>query len=126
MILTSSIEDQERVAACPGEEVVFTCRTTEAASLTWNIDQFSTSQHRIRFLPLNLQNTPTVDGNFTATLTEVIVNPDNMLFANFTSILAVNATVDLSGTVIECNDQQVSTYQTLLVAGCHNIIYPLV
>ena len=105
---------------------MFTCRATEAASLTWSSDQFSSSQlHRIRFLPMNLQNTPRVDGNFTATLTEVIVNPDNMLFANFTSTLAVNATVDLSGTVIECNDQQVSKYQTLLVAGCHNIIYPL-
>ena len=114
------------MAACPWEEVVFTCRTTEAASLTWSSDQFSTSQHRIRFLPLNLQNPPRVDGNFTATLTEVIVNPDNMIFANFTSTLAVNATVDLSGTVIECNDQQVSKYQTLLVAGCHNIIYPLI
>ena len=117
VILTSSIEDQGRVAACPGEEVVFTCRTTEEATgLTWLSDQFS-NQPGFRFLPMSLQNTPVVDGNFTATLTEVIVNPNNMIFANFTSTLAVNATVDLSGTVIECNDQQVSKYQTLLVAG---------
>ena len=103
---------------------MFTCRTTEAAGLTWFSDQFS-NQLGFRFLPMSLQNTPVVDGSFTATLTEVIVNPDNMFFANFTSTLAVNATVDLGGTVIECNDQQVSKYQTLLVAGWHNIIYPL-
>ena len=121
VILTSSVEDQGRVAACPGEEVVFTCRTTEAAGLTWFSDQFS-NQLGFRFGPNDLQNTPVVDGSFTATLTEVIVNPDNMIFANFTSTLAVNATVDLNGTVIECNDQQVSKYQTLLVAGWHNII----
>ena len=72
---------------------------------------------------MSLQNTPRVDGSFTATLTEVIVNPDNVIFANFTSTLAVNATVGLSGTVIECTaPQQVSKYQTLRVAGWHNNI----
>ena len=72
---------------------------------------------------MSLQNTPRVDGNFTATLTEVIVNPDNVIFANFTSTLAVNATVDLSGTVIECTAPlQVTENQNLLVAGWHNNI----
>ena len=116
VILTSSIEDQGRVAACPGEEVVFTCRTTNSPSLSWISDQFS-SELVLRFVTISPQNTPRVDGSFTATLTEVIVNPNMMLFANFTSTLAVTATVELSGTVIECNDQLVTQSQTLLVAG---------
>ena len=113
-ILTSNIEDQGRVAACPGEEVVFTCRITDSTFLIWNSDQFSLV---FRFASGDDQNTHRVDGNFTGTLTEVIVNPDNVIFANFTSTLAVNATVELNGTVIECTDRSNTEDQTLLVAG---------
>ena len=116
VILTSTIEDQGRVAACPGEEVVFTCRASDSGSLSWISDQFS-SELVLRFGPSDPQNTPRVDGNFIATLTEVIVNPDNVIFATFTSTLAVNATVELSGTVIECTDSIMTEDQTLLVAG---------
>ena len=123
VILTSSIADQGRVAACPGEEVVFTCRTVEASGLIWNSAQFSNPQ-RFRFAPNDPQNASRVDGSFTATLTEVITKPSDVRFANFTSTLAVNATVGLSGTVIECTvPLQVTQNQNLLVAGW--CIYPL-
>ena len=118
VILTSSIEDQGRVAACPGEEVVFTCRASEAAGLTWNSDQFS-SEYVFSFVPSDPQNTPRIYGIFTATLTEVIMNPDMVFFPNLTSTLAVTATVELSGTMIECTaePQQETENQTLLIAG---------
>ena len=95
---------------------MFTCRATDSTFLIWNSDRFF-NQLGFRFLPSDPQNTPRVDGNFTATLTRVIVNPDNVIFANFTSTLAVNATVDLSGTVIECTGSTMTEDQTLLVAG---------
>ena len=114
MILTSSIEG---MAACPWEEVVFTCRTTESSTLTWSSDQFPSQQQQISFLPTSPQNTPRVDGNFTATLTEVILKPNIPSIANFTSTLAVTATVELNGTVIKCANQLVTWNQTLLVAG---------
>ena len=104
------------MAACPGEEVVFTCRTIEATFLIWNSDQFS-SEDVFTFAPADPQNPPRVDGNFTATLTEVIVNPNDGRFANFTSTLAVTATVELTGTVVECTDSIMTEDQTLLVAG---------
>ena len=121
VILTSSIEDQGSVAACPGEEVVFTCRTTDSTSLTWNSDQFSTEQV-LRFISISPQNTPIVDGSFTATLTEFVQDPNGGTgFGDFTSTLAVTATVELSGTVIECTNQIVTQSQTLLVTGWHSI-----
>ena len=123
VIVTSSIEDQGRVAACPGEEVVFTCRASDSTFLIWNSAQFSNPQG-FRFASDDPQNTPRVDGSFTATLTEVITKPSDVRFANFTSTLAVNATVGLSGTVIECTaPQQVTENQNLLVTGW--CIYPL-
>ena len=114
VILTSSIGS---VAVCPEEEVVFTCRTTDSPNLTWSSDQFSSQQQEISFLPTSSQNTPMVDGSFTATLTEVILKPNRPSIANFTSTLAVTATVELNRTVIKCADQLVTLNQTLLVAG---------
>ena len=113
VILTSSIGG---VAACPGEEVVFTCRTTEAATLIWSSDQFSNEQQEISFLLMSPQNTQVVDGNFTATLTEV--NVTNIVsLAYFTSTLAVTATVELNGTVIKCTTVPQEVTENLLVAG---------
>ena len=105
------------MAACPGEEVVFTCRTTDSTSLIWNSDQFS---NQLSFVSSDPQNTQMVDGSFTATLIEV-EDPNGDLIANFSSTLAVTATVELSGTVIECTNQLVTQSQTLLVAGWHSI-----
>ena len=99
---------------------MFTCRTTDSTSLTWNSDQFS-SQQVLRFISISPQNTPIVDGSFTATLTEFLQDPNRISFGNFTSTLAVTATADLSGTVIECTNQLVTLNQTLLVAGWHSI-----
>ena len=99
---------------------MFTCRATDSTSLTWNSDQFS-SQQVFRFISMSPQNTPRVDGSFTATLTEFLQDPNRISFGNFTSTLAVTATVELSGTVIECTNQLVTQSQTLLVAGWHSI-----
>ena len=96
---------------------MFTCRTTDSTSLIWNSDRFS---NELSFVSSDPHNTQRVDGSFTATLTEV-ENPNGDFIANFTSTLAVNATVDLSGTVIECTNQLVTQSQTLLVAGWHSI-----
>ena len=75
VILTTSIEDQGRVAACPREEVVFTCRITDSPSLSW----LFSSQFQISFVPSDPQNMTVVVEDVTATLTEVIVNPNNII-----------------------------------------------
>ena len=110
MILTSIIEDQGRVAACPGEEVVFTCRTIEARFLFWQSDQFPET----RFQFNSPQNDPMFHGN---TLTEFVEDPNDASSGNFTSTLAVNATVELNGTVIECTNSIMTEDQTLHIAG---------
>ena len=113
VILTSSIEDQGRVAACPKEEVVFTCRTIEAHFLFWQSDQFPETRFRYD----SELNVPMFPGEFTATLTEFVEDPNEDSSGNITSTLAVNATVGLNGTVIACTDTIMTEDQTLLIAG---------
>ena len=93
--LTSSVEQDGRQAACPGEVVTFTCMVTEAGSLQWTSDRFQS----IRFLSNAAEQSEVDQGEFHAVLTS---NVGGGLFRNLTSTLRVNASITLNGVIIHC------------------------
>ena len=110
------MEQAGRQAACPGEEVTFTCNVTEAVTLRWDINLLSGS---IRFGPNDVLNNASTrmdpSGRFTAVLTSAM---QNGLFIDFTSQLMVTVSEMLNGTVVQCSDgDSISMSKTLNIAG---------
>ena len=100
VVLTSSVMDNGRRFACPGELVTFTCQVNGAVFLQWNsplINDLITYQ--------STDNAPlsTPSSVFLATLT----NRTGSGTANFTSTLQVNASRNFSNTdtTVECRNQ---------------------
>ena len=94
--LTSSVEQDGRQAACPGEVVTFTCIVTDAANLRWTSDRFQSI-----IFSNNAPEQSEIDwGEFHAVLTG---NVGGGLFRNLTSSLRVNASITLNGVIIHCS-----------------------
>ena len=113
------MEQAGRQAACPGEEVTFTCNVTGAAGLQWDILSLLSDPIRIRFTLGDIRNNISTrmdsSGRFTAVLTSVM---QNGLFGDLTSQLMVTVSVMLNGTLVECSDaHSISVNTTLNVAG---------
>ena len=96
MTLTSDAELNETQAACPGEEVTFTCVVTGTATLRWTTE--SGVFDEILFLS-DAPKQSQVCGGFHAALTS---NVGTGLFRNLTSTLSVTSSVALDGTVVNC------------------------
>ena len=118
MTLTSSVEQ----AACPGEEVTFTCTVTEAGGLQWIAEPFIPQNNRLDFTLLDSVGSMQEDnsGNFTAVLTSV--TSSGGAFADFTSELAVTATETLNETVVQCSSGTSDLNKTFIVAGNYNTV----
>ena len=99
--LTCSVEQDGRLAACPGEVVTFTCMVTDGAFLDWTAEPHITMMDPIRFLVSTPVGETAMDdsGQFRARLTSVIQNGN---FGDLTSELTVTASETLGGTVIQC------------------------
>ena len=111
------MEQAGRQAACPGEEVTFTCNVTEAVTLQWDINLLRDPSVSIRFGPNDILNNASTrmdpSGRFTAVLTSVM---QNGLFGDLTSQLMVTVSEMLNGTVVQCSDT-ISMSKTLHIGG---------
>ena len=99
VVLTSSLIDDGRQFACPGELVTFTCQVYDGFFLRWDSPLITPITYSsTRAAPSSTPSPP-----FLATLTSRIGSGP----ANFTSTLQVNASSSLSNTdtTVECRNQ---------------------
>ena len=103
MSLTSSVEEE---AACPGEEVTFTCTIEDGTILDWISEAFSGApQTFTRFVVGDTVGQSHIYEGFTTTLTREIPDPDMPGFGDLTSTLTfTDSTDELNGTVIQCSN----------------------
>jgi len=112
---------EERGLVCPGEEVTFTCTVIEQPSLGWKNEQYILAGGEVIFLHDHHQTQPREPvsrGPFQIVLTSLSPSNSSQV-ANITSTLTVNATLTLNGTVVECDDANISAKASLHVAGKH-------
>jgi len=109
---------EERGLVCPGEEVTFTCTVIEQPSLGWKNEQYIFGEVIFFHHDQMKLRVPVFRGPFQIVLTSL--SPSNSLqVANMTSTLTVHATLTLNGTVVECDDGDISAKASLHVAGKH-------
>ena len=100
-ILTSSVEENGRNAACLGEVVIFTCMVQEATGVEWRSEAFTNPI--VFVVGTHSQGDTMTRGDFHAVLTIEVADPVNpMTLADLTSTLTVTATSEVNGTVVEC------------------------
>ena len=121
--LSSSVEQDGRQAACPGEVVTFTCMVTNETRLRWIAEPFINLNEPIQYPPRAIVGEMMVDmsGQFMANVTSVTLNGG---VADLTSELTVTVSAPeaLNGTVVQCSGQ-LSTMmnKTLIIAGTYAI-----
>ena len=104
--LTSSVEEQGRQAACPGEEVTFTCMVLDRTALEWISDAFSGAPEQFRLFDTGSEvGVSRMYDQFTANLTRLVPDPGNPGFGDITSTLVVVAAAEHDGIVIQCTDR---------------------
>ena len=104
--VVSSLEEDGRTAACPGELVTFTCTVTQGGSLNWASTAFTCDS--IPTYTVDFQTsvgTSSVCGSFQANLTAItnITQVGQSLQADITSTLSPTTAVS-PGTVVTCSD----------------------
>ena len=114
--LISSVEQDGRQAACPGEVVTFTCRVTDSGALQWIAEPFIS------------QNDPVILSSFDSEgetrdpTPQIHIILDNISLAsdprlsNFISTLTVNDSTALNGTEIQCTNG-IHTGMQMLILG---------
>ena len=116
--LTSSVEQDGRQAACPGEVVTFTCMVTGGTALSWTAEPYISMSDPIRFIvstPVGDRMAMDGSGQFWARLTSVT---QSGLVGDLTSELTVTASEALGGTVIQClATMTILMSKTLTLAG---------
>ena len=122
MTLTSSVEQDGRQVACPGEVVTFTCMVIEAVRLRWIAEPFIPQSNPIDFASTAIAGDTTTDNHrqFRAVLDSIIRSGP---FANMTSrlIVTVPQSEALNGTVLQCYDQpSTMMIKTIITAGTVN------
>ena len=99
--LTSSVEQDGRQAACPGEVISFTCTLAGDVGIRWVADPFISQSQPIDFaIHTDTNGISQERGEF-----HVILNTVTMLsylHANFTSTLTVRVSDSLDGIVVQC------------------------
>ena len=116
--MTSSVEQAGRQAACPGEEVTFTCNVTDAGALVWFAEPHISQSDPVTFSVASAAtagDTRDPTAQIHIVLDEVSQGSDPRL-ANFTSTLTVRNSTALSGTVIQCSGG-INTVSSTLMLG---------
>ena len=131
MTLTSSVEQDGRQAACPGEVVTFTCMVNEASRLRWIAEPFIPQSDPIDFISAATAGAMAVDdsGQFRAVLVSIVHTEGGL--SDFNSKLTVTASGSgtLSGTEIQCSGRQdtsstiIMMSRTLIIAGTYTALY---
>ena len=117
--LVSSVEQDGRTTACPGEVVTFTCTVTQGVFLNWASTAFTSCDSTPTYtlhIDTSVGST-SVCGSFRANLTAItnITGEGQSLQADFISTLSPTTTTVLPGTVITCSD---------LIGSPQNRAYP--
>ena len=115
------MEQAGRQAACPGEEVTFTCVVTESVRLRWIAEPFILQSSPLQFASTAMDGDMGMEpsGQFTAVLDSI---ESSGAVADFTSRLIVTAAMSgqLNGTVVQCSGRMstsVMMSKPLIIAG---------
>ena len=107
------MEQAGRQAACPGEEVTFTCVVTDGGAFEWHINL----SDPIRFTFVDTSEMMDSSGRFTAVLTSGMVCW-RFYFSTVSEML--------NGTVVQCSDgASIPMNKTLNIAGIVLASYPV-
>ena len=121
--LTSSVEQDGRQAACPGEEVTFTCTVTGTAVLQWIAEPHINQSDPVLFSVASATAGETRDPTpqIHIVLDDVRNYTFDPRFRDFVSTLTVRNSTALSGTVIQCSNGVFTTRNNSLIVGskCH-------
>ena len=112
------MEQAGRQAACPGEEVTFTCNVTDGAVLQWIAEPHITQSDPVTFSGAGATAGDTRDptAQIHIVLDEVSPGSDPRL-RDFVSTLTVRNSTALSGTVIQCSNGIGTTKNNSLMVG---------
>ena len=103
----SSVEQDGRTAACPGELVTFTCTVTQGVSLNWASTAFTSCDSTPTYtLEVSTSvGSISICGSFQANLTTITnrTQIQGSLQADLTSTLSPNTIVS-PGTMVTCSD----------------------
>ena len=118
MTLTSSVEQARRQAACPGEEVTFTCTVTEAGGLQWIAEPYINQSDSVSFSGASATAGDTRDPTPHIHIVLDDVNPgSDPRLSEFVSTLTVRNSTALSGTVIQCFNGAFTRNSSLIVGS---------
>ena len=116
--LTSSVEQAGRQAACPGEEVTFTCNVTDAGGLQWVAEPHVTQSDPVTFSGASVTAGETRDPTTQIHIVLDDVSPgSDPRLRDFVSTLTVRNSTALSGTVIQCSNGNFITASNTLMVG---------
>ena len=105
--LVSSVEQDGRTAACPGEVVTFTCTVTQGVSLNWASTAFTSCDSTPTYLltPGTSVGSLSVCGSFEANLTTIAnaIQVGQSRLGDMTSTIYPSTSVS-PGTVVTCSD----------------------
>ena len=122
--LTSSVEEQGRQAACPGEEVTFTCMVLDRTSLEWISDAFSGAPEQFSLFDTGSEvGVSRMYDQFTTNLTRLVPTPGNPGIGDITSTLVFIAAAEHDGIVIQCTDGMMTPLSVSL-AGIYVFTLP--
>ena len=112
------MEQAGRQAACPGEEVTFTCNVTDAAGLVWIAEPHITQSDPVTFLVASATAGETRDPSAQIHIVLDDVSPGSIpQLRDFISTLTVRNSTALSGTVIQCSNGINTVSNTLMVGS---------
>ena len=111
------MEQAGRQAACPGEEVTFTCNVTESGALQWIAEPHISQSNPVTFAGgATAGDTRDPTAQIHIVLDEV--SPGSIpQVRDFVSTLTVRNSTALSGTVIQCSSGVITVSNALMV-GC--------
>ena len=112
------MEQAGRQAACPGEEVTFTCNVTDVVGLVWIAEPHITQSDPVTFSGAGATTGETRDptAQIHIVLDDVSPGSDARL-SDFVSTLTVRNSTALSGTVIQCSNGIITVSNTLMVGS---------
>ena len=111
------MEQAGRQAACPGEEVTFTCNVTDEGALAWIAEPHITQSDPVVFSGFaTAGDTRDPTAQIHIVLDDVSQGSVPQL-RNFVSTLTVRNSTALSGTVIQCSNGNFITVSNTLIVG---------
>ena len=120
--LSSSVEEDGRQFACPGESVTFTCKVNQSVIIRMAAEPFILRNDSASYVASDIigRNSSGRNDTFQVNLTNLQRKSNQSRTANFTVTLTANTTDKTNNTVIECADQLYSDrvkMKTLVQSG---------